>query len=76
MAVAVVAKPEITYDEESDVLRLQLRGIPSVESVEVAERVVVGYDGDGKVVAVEIDGAGEVLGEFRVKAGSAVSRTP
>ncbi len=26
------------------------------------------YGGDGKVVAIEIDGAGEVLGEFRVRA--------
>ena len=75
MADVIVPKPEIIYDEESDILRLQLRDIPSVESVEVAERVVLDYDGDGTVVAVEIDGAGEVLGEFRARAGGAVSRT-
>ena len=58
MAGAVVQKPEIIYDEESDILRLQLLEQPSVESVEVAEGVVLDYDGDGKVVAIEIDGAG------------------
>ena len=42
MADAIGQKPEITYDEESDILRLQLQDIPSVESVEVAERGVLG----------------------------------
>ena len=75
MAGAVVQKPEIIYDEESDILRLQLLEQPSVESVEVAEGVVLDYDGDGKVVAIEIDGAASVLGEFRMRADAVFSRT-
>ena len=70
MAGSVVHKPEVIYDEESDILRLQLQQQASVQSVEVAEGVVLDYDGDGKVVAIEIDGAGKVLGEFRVRAGT------
>ena len=62
MAGAVVQKPEIIYDEDSDILRLQFRDKPSVESVEVAEGVVLDYDRAGKVVAIEIDGAARVLG--------------
>ena len=64
MAGAVAQKPEIIYDEESDIPRLQLQDKPSVESVEVAEGVVLDYDGEGKVVAIEIDGAGQLLREF------------
>ena len=60
-------KPEVIYDKESDILRLQLQDKPSVESVEVAEGVVLDYDGDGKVVAIEIDGAGKLLSEFSVR---------
>ena len=73
MAGAVVQKPEIIYDEESDILRLQLLEQPSVESVEVAEGVVLDYDGDGKVVAIEIDGAGQLLREFITKAEAVFS---
>ncbi len=64
MAAAVVQRPEMIYDEESDILRLQLEDKPSVESVEVAEGVVLDYDDAGKVVAIEIDGAGQLLREF------------
>ena len=64
MAGAVVQKPEIIYDEDSDILRLQFQDKPSVESVEVAEGVVLDYDRAGKVVAIEIDGAGQLLREF------------
>ena len=67
MAEAIVQKPEVIYDEESDILRLQLQDKPSVQSVEVAEGVVLDYDSDGKVVAIEIDGVGKVLSEFRVR---------
>ena len=73
MAGAVVQKPEIVYDEDSDVLRLQLQEKPSVELVEVAEGIVVDYDRAGKVVAIEIDGAGQLLREFITKAEAVFS---
>ena len=73
MARAIVQRLESIYDEESDVLRLQLRDIPTVESVEVAEGVVLDYDGDGNVVAIEIDGAACVLSEFRVRADTSTA---
>ena len=59
MAGAVAQKPEIIYDDESDILRPQLQEKPSVESVEVAE---TDYESDGTAVAIEIDGKARVLG--------------
>ena len=43
MADAIVPKPEIIYCyKESHILKLQLQDIPSVESLGVTERVVLG----------------------------------
>ena len=67
---AVVQKPETTYDEGADVLRLQFEEKPSVQSVEVAEGIVLDYDEEGRVVAIEIDGAGVLLSDFRDRAGT------
>ena len=67
---AVVQKPETIYDEEADVLRLQFEEKPSVRSVEVAEGIVLDYDEEGRVVAIEIDGAGVLLRDFRDRAGT------
>ena len=67
---AVVQKPETIYDEEADVLRLQFEEKPSVRSVEVVEGIVLDYDEEGRVVAIEIDGAGVLLRDFRDRAGT------
>ena len=75
MADAVVQKVEIIYDGDSDILRLQLQETPSVRSVEVGEGIVLDYDEEGVVVAIEIDGAGRLLGDFRARADAAFSRT-
>ena len=75
MVDAVVPKPETIYDQEADILRLQLEEKPSVRSVEVAEGVVLDYDKAGRVVAIEIDGASVVLRDFASKAKAALSRS-
>ena len=67
-------KPETIYDQESDILRLQFEEKPSVRSVEVAEGVVLDYDEAGRVVAIEIDGAGVLLRDFARKAEAASPR--
>lgn len=54
-------KPETIHDKESDTLRLQFDEKPSVQSVEVAEGVVLDYDEAGRVVATEIDGVSVLL---------------
>lgn len=59
-------KPETIYDKQSDILRLQFDEKPSVQSVEVAEGIVLDYDEAGRVVAIEIDGASILLRECAV----------
>ena len=75
MVNAVVQKPETIYDEESDILRLQFKERPSVHSVDVAEGIVLDYDEEGHVVAIEIDGAGMLLRDFRNRADAVFSAT-
>ena len=73
MARAVVGKPKVIYDKQSDILRIQIDERPSTQSAEVAEGVVLDYAEDGRAVAIEIDGAGLLLSEFRTAAASALS---
>ena len=70
----VVQKPETTYDEKADVLRLQFEEKPSVRSVEVAESIVLDYDEEGRVVAIEIDGAGVLLTRLQGQGWDSVTR--
>lgn len=74
MVDTVVQKPETIYDKQSDILRMQFEEKPSVQSVEVAEGVVLDYDDAGRVVAIEIDGASVLLREFASKTEAALSR--
>ena len=67
-------KPETIYDSESDILRMQFEDKPSVRSVEVAEGVVLDYDEEGRVVAIEIDGASVLLRDFASRAEAALPR--
>ena len=73
MVGTVVRKPETIYDEESDILRIQFEEKPSVQSVEVAESIVLDYDEEGRAVAIEIDGAGLLLRDFRARADAVFS---
>ena len=73
MVDAVVRRPEIIYAEESDILRVQFEEKPSVQSVEVAEGIVLDYDEEGRAVAIEIDGAGLLLRDFRIRANAVFS---
>ncbi len=43
-----------TYDAEVDVLRIVLRDVPVAESDEDKPGVILDYDKDGNIVAIEI----------------------
>jgi uncharacterized protein YuzE len=43
------------YYPETDTLYVELKEIPSVESEEVADGVVVDYDESGEIVGIEIE---------------------
>ena len=49
----------VTYSLDSDVLRIQLAKAPYEESEEVLDGVVIDFDKQGKILAIEIDGARE-----------------
>ena len=70
----VVAKAETIYDVDSDILRLQFIDTPSVQSVEVAEGIVMDYDEKGYTVAIEVEDASIVLREFTLRAKATTSR--
>ncbi len=74
MAAAVVQRPEMIYDEESDILRLQLEDKPSVESVEVAEGVVLDYDDAGKLWRLRLTGRASFCVSSLPKAKAVFSR--
>jgi uncharacterized protein YuzE len=42
-----------TYDPESDALYVRFADSPVVESEEIADGVVLDFDGDGKIVGFE-----------------------
>ena len=46
---------KITYFPETDTLYIELLDIPSVESEELIDGVVVDYSEDGKVVGIEVE---------------------
>ena len=69
MANEVVQEPQVIYDLDSDMLRVQLDEAPSTYSIEVAGGVVLDYDAEDRVVAIEIDGASTSLRDFLQKAG-------
>lgn len=64
----VVQEPEVVYDPKSDMLCIQLGKTPSTYSIEVAGGVVLDYDAEDLVVAIEIDGASRSLRDFLQKA--------
>lgn len=52
---------KIHYHPDTDSLYIDLNSRPSVESLEVAEGVVVDFDGDGNIVGIDIDDASKKL---------------
>lgn len=54
----------ITYDESVDIIYIRLREGDYEQSDEVATGVIVDFDKDGKLMAIEILDASHVLGQM------------
>ena len=48
---------KLTYHADTDSLYVEFTERPSVESTEIAAGVVVDFDGQGRVVGIDIDNA-------------------
>ena len=48
---------KLNYYPETDSLYIDLSELPSVESREISEGVILDYDADGKLVGIDIDNA-------------------
>ena len=48
---------KLTYYSDTDSLYVEFTDRPSVESTEIAAGVVVDFDGQGRVVGIDIDNA-------------------
>ena len=59
VASLAAANRPIAYARDSDILRIQLAAGPYGESEEVLDGVVIDFDPDGRIMAIEIDGASE-----------------
>lgn len=61
---------KLHYYADTDSLYIELRDVPSVETHEVAEGVLVDLDGEGNVVGFDIDAASRKmdLGKAEVEA--------
>lgn len=44
------------YYPDTDTLYIEIKDIPSVESEEISEGIVLDYDKDGNIVGIEIEG--------------------
>lgn len=54
-------KPDFYYDSETDSLHLDLGKHPSVDSLEVAEGIVLDYDKHNKIIGIDIQHASRWL---------------
>jgi uncharacterized protein YuzE len=66
---------KVLYYPDTDTFYIELKEVPSVESEEIADGVVVDYDENGEVVGIEIEHASErrnielpIRGKFLVSA--------
>lgn len=48
---------KLHYYAETDSLYIDLRAVPSVDSREIADGIVIDLDAEGNVVGIDIDGA-------------------
>ncbi|HIQ50385.1 MAG TPA: DUF2283 domain-containing protein [Nautiliaceae bacterium] len=44
------------YYSETDTLYIETKDVPSVESEEISQGIVLDYDKDGNIVGIEIEG--------------------
>ena len=54
-------KPVVKYFEDTDTLSVDLSSRPAAEAEEVAEDVIIDFDGDGRVVGFTIEHASRLL---------------
>ena len=55
-------KPVVKYFEDTDTLSVDLTSRPAAEAEEIAEDVIIDFDGDGNVVGFTIEHASRLLG--------------
>jgi uncharacterized protein YuzE len=58
------------YYPETDSLYISLLDRPSVDSQEVADGIVLDFDGEGRLVGLDIDHASQVVDLSRLEASS------
>ena len=46
---------KVKYYPETDTLYVELKETPSVESEEIAEGIVIDYDGSGEIIGIEVE---------------------
>lgn len=56
---------KLSYDKETDSLYIYLSNTPSVNSDEVADGVVLDFDGNGKLVGTNVQHASQKAGISR-----------
>ena len=67
-------KPVVKYFEDTDTLSVDLTSRPAAEAEEIAEDVVIDFDGDGNVVGFTIEHASRLLGAALVGKRAAQAR--
>lgn len=55
-------KPVVKYFEDTDTLSVDLTSRSAAEAEEIAEDVIIDFDGDGNVVGFTIEHASRLLG--------------
>ncbi len=51
---------KLNYDPETDSLYIHLRDIPSVDSLEISDGLILDFDADGVAVGIDIQHAGKM----------------
>lgn len=54
-------KARVAYYPETDSLVIDLKGKPAKDAAEVARNIILSYDEDGKVTAIDIEGGAREL---------------
>ncbi len=67
-------KPVVKYFEDTDTLSVDLTSRPAAEAEEVAEDVIIDFDGDGNVVGFTIEHASRLLGAALIGKRTAQAR--
>lgn len=58
---------KVEYDREADAVYVKLRDAPYDVSEDVAENVVIDFDGVGRIIGIEILNASKTLGDETLK---------